>query len=458
MPYLPFAEVLGQVAAGRARARRRSWPPPIPRSAGCGRPSGADEPTETLDRAEVFEAVHALLDELSARAPVVARGRGRPLGRRQHPRPGQLPALAAVPRPLPAAGHLPLRRDAPPAPAAPAGRGVGPGRRGRAGPARAAARRAPCGRWSTHLIGDPTRLSATTATTTTSAGSSSAPRATRSTSRSSSPPSSAAAGACPRTSPTCCWCAWTGSTSRRATSSGWPRPPASGSPTTCSPGSRRVDEDRARGRAARRDRRPRAGAAPAQSEYAFRHALLGEAVYDDLLPGERMRLHTAYAEAVRELLGSPRCRRPRPARPGLPRPADRPAAPASRPATWRWPPAVPTRRPGTSPRRWRSTRGPRAELDDPPDEAELVARTVDALCASGRPETAMALVDSHLDRLPADVPDLTRARLLLARVEAMRATEAELRPSVVTDRGARPGRPGADDAARPHPGACTPRR
>src|SRR5207342_3428367 len=28
------------------------------------------------------------------------------------------------------------------------------------------------------------------------------------------------------------------------------------------------------------------------SEYAFRHALLGEAVYDDLLPGERMRLHT----------------------------------------------------------------------------------------------------------------------------------------------------------------------
>ncbi len=40
------------------------------------------------------------------------------------------------------------------------------------------------------------------------------------------------------------------------------------------------------------------------SEYAFRHALLGEAVYEDLLPGERMRLHTAYAEAVRELHGT----------------------------------------------------------------------------------------------------------------------------------------------------------
>ena len=34
--------------------------------------------------------------------------------------------------------------------------------------------------------------------------------------------------------------------------------------------------------------------------YAFRHALLGEAVYDDLLPGERVRLHAAYVDALRE--------------------------------------------------------------------------------------------------------------------------------------------------------------
>jgi DNA-binding NarL/FixJ family response regulator len=32
--------------------------------------------------------------------------------------------------------------------------------------------------------------------------------------------------------------------------------------------------------------------------YAFRHALLGEAIYDDLLPGERVRLHAAYAAAL----------------------------------------------------------------------------------------------------------------------------------------------------------------
>ena len=33
-------------------------------------------------------------------------------------------------------------------------------------------------------------------------------------------------------------------------------------------------------------------------DYAFRHALLAEAVYDDLLPGERVRLHQRYAAAL----------------------------------------------------------------------------------------------------------------------------------------------------------------
>ena len=32
--------------------------------------------------------------------------------------------------------------------------------------------------------------------------------------------------------------------------------------------------------------------------YAFRHALTRDAVYEDLLPGERVELHTAYAEAL----------------------------------------------------------------------------------------------------------------------------------------------------------------
>jgi DNA-binding CsgD family transcriptional regulator/tetratricopeptide (TPR) repeat protein len=35
-----------------------------------------------------------------------------------------------------------------------------------------------------------------------------------------------------------------------------------------------------------------------EGNYSFRHALLAEAVYDDLLPGERVRLHAAYATAL----------------------------------------------------------------------------------------------------------------------------------------------------------------
>jgi DNA-binding CsgD family transcriptional regulator/tetratricopeptide (TPR) repeat protein len=38
-----------------------------------------------------------------------------------------------------------------------------------------------------------------------------------------------------------------------------------------------------------------------ESDYAFRHALLQEAAYDDLLPGERQRLHRAFAETLAEL-------------------------------------------------------------------------------------------------------------------------------------------------------------
>ncbi|HWB67806.1 MAG TPA: AAA family ATPase [Mycobacteriales bacterium] len=45
---------------------------------------------------------------------------------------------------------------------------------------------------------------------------------------------------------------------------------------------------------------------PDGAGYAFRHALLAEAVYQDLLPGERVRLHAAFAAAIasREVAGS----------------------------------------------------------------------------------------------------------------------------------------------------------
>jgi DNA-binding CsgD family transcriptional regulator/tetratricopeptide (TPR) repeat protein len=168
-----------------------------------------------------------------------------------------------------------------------------------------------------------------------------------------------------------------------------------------------------------------------ESEYAFRHALLGEAVYDDLLPGERMRLHTAYAEAVRELHGTS-------ASANLARHAlashDLPTAlQASVEAGDQ---ALASGGPDEAAKHYTTAleiyARAASHLQDPPDEAELVARTVDALCSSGRPETALSLIDSHLGRLPAGAPALSRARLLLARVEALRSTETGDQPSLIT--------------------------
>lgn len=47
---------------------------------------------------------------------------------------------------------------------------------------------------------------------------------------------------------------------------------------------------------------------PANGRYGFRHALLREALYDDILPGERVRAHRAVAEALEALSDTPALR------------------------------------------------------------------------------------------------------------------------------------------------------
>ena len=164
------------------------------------------------------------------------------------------------------------------------------------------------------------------------------------------------------------------------------------------------------------------------TEYAFRHALLGEAVYDDLLPGERMRLHTAYAEAVRELCGrngAADLARHALASHDLP-----PALVASIEAGDQ---AFAAGGPDEAARHFTKAIEifDRAvtQVDEPPDLYDLVVRTSEALSTAGRPETALSMVDSYLDRLPATAPAVTRARLLLAKLELLRYTEGEAHPS-----------------------------
>jgi DNA-binding CsgD family transcriptional regulator len=159
--------------------------------------------------------------------------------------------------------------------------------------------------------------------------------------------------------------------------------------------------------------------------YAFRHALLAEAVYDDLLPGERVRLHGAYTDA---LLG---------------RLVDGTAAELARHA--RAAHDVPTAV------RASIQAGDEAMSVGGPDEAaehyetalelsgdgtqgveidavRLTTQAADALVASGRPQRARKLVEAQLSHLPADAPAHHRARLLMALGSAALLVDGPLDP------------------------------
>ena len=119
--------------------------------------------------------------------------------------------------------------------------------------------------------------------------------------------------ACPTTSPTCCWCGSTGSTTTPATWSGPPPAPAAGSPTPCSPPSSATPDDELDARAARRRRAERPGPGRRrQLRLPARPARRGGL----RRPAARRagRLHAAYAEALRSAASTA----PPPSSPGTP--------------------------------------------------------------------------------------------------------------------------------------------
>lgn len=147
--------------------------------------------------------------------------------------------------------------------------------------------------------------------------------------------------------------------------------------------------------------------------YAFRHALLGEAVYDDLLPGERVRIHAAYAEALRsgEVAGTAaelarHARLGQDARTGLfasieaGEDAMRVAGPDEAAQHYEQALALLAS----------SGVGDVSEIDVP----HLVIRTADALIAAGHLLRARSILQSQLDQLPADAPDTDRGQLMAA--------------------------------------------
>lgn len=158
------------------------------------------------------------------------------------------------------------------------------------------------------------------------------------------------------------------------------------------------------------------------SRYSFRHALLGEAVYDDLLPGERVRLHGRYVSALQEGVASGTAAElARHAR--LAMDLDT-ALTASVQAGDE---ASQVGGPGEAAYHYQQAlellADPRRCASVDLDLSKLVVKAADALSASGDPERAVKVIVEQLDRLPVEAPTAWRARMLSSQAHLMMATE-----------------------------------
>ncbi len=151
-----------------------------------------------------------------------------------------------------------------------------------------------------------------------------------------------------------------------------------------------------------------------EDSYAFRHALLAEAVYDDLLPGERTRIHGAYVTALcsQEVDGTA-AELARHAR------AAHDVETALRACMEAGDDAMSVGGPDEAARHYETALELVSDRTPPDvDVVALVAKAADAVVLSGHPERARKLLTDRLAHLRADAPDHHRARLLMALANA----------------------------------------
>ena len=162
--------------------------------------------------------------------------------------------------------------------------------------------------------------------------------------------------------------------------------------------------------------------------YAFRHALLAETVYDDLLPGERVRAHERYAAA----LGSD---------PSLGTWADlarHAAAAGDREAalTASVNAGDAAMSVGGPQEAWRHYQRALALMpDDHPDADRVVLRASASATAKGQAIKGLALLEERLARRGVEAGALGRAELLAALATTARLTESTLDTLAATKEG-----------------------
>jgi DNA-binding NarL/FixJ family response regulator len=154
--------------------------------------------------------------------------------------------------------------------------------------------------------------------------------------------------------------------------------------------------------------------------YVFRHALLAEAVYDDLLPGERVRLHATYAAV---LAARPNRRAAELARHARASHDLRTAYAASVAAGQE---AMSLAAPQEAMQHYEAALELALQVPDAPDDrSELILAAVESADAAGFTQRAQKLASRALAELPDDAPPLQRARLLFALVLAALGNEID---------------------------------
>lgn len=167
--------------------------------------------------------------------------------------------------------------------------------------------------------------------------------------------------------------------------------------------------------------------------YAFRHALLAEAIYDDLLPGERVRLHQAYVMALSDdAVASTAAEIARHAR------AAHDPETAVRASIEAGDEAMVVGGPDEAAHHYEVALSLLAErhqrgCGDPAELASLTIKTAEAVAAAGHPHRSVQLVKDQLSVLGDDLHDDDRARLLLALAVASLVVDTDIDAADLTE-------------------------
>jgi DNA-binding NarL/FixJ family response regulator/tetratricopeptide (TPR) repeat protein len=161
--------------------------------------------------------------------------------------------------------------------------------------------------------------------------------------------------------------------------------------------------------------------------YTFRHALLAEAVYDDLLPGERVRLHAAYAAVLTARGDRSAAELARHAR------ASHDYATAYGASVRAGSDAMALAAPQEALAHYEAALELLTQMAErPADTADVIVDLVEASVAAGRSHRGLAAAREALHVLPAAEPPLTRAILLYAFASAALGAEIDEEPMSAT--------------------------